>query len=134
MSLDDYAPTIIAAAQKYGVPKELLRAEIQHESNGDPLAIGDGGRALGLMQVHLVAAEDVGKETQWGQLHEAVNQGDKQAAAELSIDIGTAYLAKMLKQFGNDYRWALAAYNQGPTVIQRGLDYAKAVLAIVGTV
>lgn len=116
------------AAQKYGIPLNLLQAVIAHESNGNPLAIGDGGHALGLMQVHPDAATDVGKS--WYLLRSAIWNKDTDSAAKLGLDIGAAYLAKMLKQF-TDPAWALAGYNQGPTVIAKAKSYADAVLSLI---
>lgn len=116
------------AASRCAIPLDLLRAVISHESNWNPLAIGDGGNALGLMQVHPDAATDVGKS--WYLLRSAIWNKDTDTAAKLGIDIGAAYFAKMLHQF-KDPAWALAAYNQGPTVIAKAKAYADAVLSLM---
>lgn len=113
------------AATAYGIPHELLRSQIEHESKGDPLAIGDGSLALGLLQVHPSAAATVGKS--WQDLRRAIDAGAKDAAAAMGLEAGAAYLAWCFKHLGS-WPWALAAYNQGPTVISRAKHYADAVL------
>ena len=127
--IDDYKDLVTAAATKHGVPYNLLRALCIHESSGDPLCIGDGGNALGLTQCHEGAAIDVGLN--WNTLHAAIKANDKQLAAQLGLEIGAAYFAKMIKEFNGDTTFALCAYNQGPTVIKRAHDYAMAVIDIM---
>lgn len=110
---------IAAAAAKYGVPAALISAVIQHESGGNPDAVGDGGQALGLMQMHPAAAAQVGAD--WYALKDPAK----------AIPAGTAYLAIMLKSFGGDIAWALGAYNQGPGVMGKAKHYADAVKALL---
>lgn len=127
-----YETEIAAAAAKWKIDPKLGTAVMLHESDGGrPFAIGDGGRAVGLMQTHLVAAQDVNLATEWGKLHEAVVTEDEETAVTLALDIGFAYLAKMLRLFNGNIDWALAAYNQGPTVIGAARDYALAVNALL---
>ena len=120
---------IAVVAARYALNTPLLTAQVQHESNFNPLAIGDGGLALGLLQIHPAAAQEMGKD--WNAIKAAINAGDAETAATLSLDAGAAYLAKMLKLFNGDQKWAMAAYNQGETVISRAYSYANAVLALV---
>src|SRR5690348_1066218 len=103
--MSDFTTLIQAASAKYGVRADLIGALIQKESGGNPFAIGDGSQALGLMQVHRGAAQDVGMS--WDDLHAAIVAKDEQKAAALGIEIGTAYLAKMLKMAGGDESLAL---------------------------
>jgi soluble lytic murein transglycosylase-like protein len=116
-----YDDLIAAAAAKYGVDAALIAAIIQHESGGDPNAMGDGGLATGLMQMHMSAALDVG-----------VAWKDLKGNPALQIDAGTRYLKRLIDQFQGNVPWALAAYNQGPTVIGKAKAYADAVLALKG--
>jgi soluble lytic murein transglycosylase-like protein len=125
-AMNTYPTEIAAAASKHGVPLPLLTAQVAHESNFDPFAIGDGGEALGLLQVHPGAASDVGGN--WAILKAAISNKDEALAVQLSLDIGAAYLAQMLTLFEDDPKLALMAYNQGPTVISRALRYAKAII------
>ena len=120
---------ISVAASKYSVDASLIQAQVQHESNFDPFAIGDGGAALGLMQVHSGAAQDVGGD--WNALLRTIQAGDEAAAVAMGLDIGVAYLSKMLKLFDGSQWLALMAYNQGPTVINRANSYAAAVFALL---
>ena len=46
-----YSAEINAAAKEFGVPPELLAAQMQQESSGNPNALGDGGLSFGLMQL-----------------------------------------------------------------------------------
>src|SRR5487761_1883 len=129
---DDLIAAAGAAAQ-ISIP--LVRADIQHESAWNALAVGDGGAALGLMQVHRIAAEDVGMAADWDVLKAAIDAQDQTTAATLGLKIGTAYLAKMLMAYSGAEAWALAAFNQGPTVVnafRRGQQYAEIVLALKG--
>lgn len=116
---------IAAAAAKHGIRPALLAAVVQHESGGNPLAVGDSGHALGLMQVHLGACKDVGQS--WPAIFLAIEGGNADLAAQLGLEAGAAYLAKMLKAFGGGERLAVMAYNQGPTVIRAADAYAEAV-------
>lgn len=127
---------IAAACREAQLSIPLTRADIQHESAWDPLAVGDGGAALGLMQVHRIAAVDVGLAADWDALKAAIEARDEKTAAQLSIKIGAAYLAKMLKEFQGNEAFALAAYNQGPGIMQKFIlaqRYANIVLALKGT-
>ena len=122
-----YDDLIAKACALHHIRPTLLKALIWHESRFDPRAVGDGGRALGLCQMHREAATDVGAE--WATL----NQPGPAIAA------GAAYLANQLKRFGSDVK-GLMAYNQGPSVAERadpreaayalGMKYAGTVLEI----
>lgn len=130
MNLDSL---IAAQSVKHGVPADLIAGVVQKESGGNPLAMGDGGLALGLMQIHPGAAKDIGLD--WNALRKAIETGDAEKAAELGIE-AVAYLALMLKEAHQDSRLALAAYNQGPSIIRnqtseeakKGFAYADSIL------
>ena len=117
------------AGDKYGLRPALILADIQHESAGNPFAIGDGGLALGLMQVHPAACSEMGND--WNALKAAIDARDEETAARLGIDFGCAYLGKMLRLMGGDEAWALGSFNQGESVIGRAHGYAVAVLALI---
>ncbi len=91
------------ASDKSGVPLSLLAAVAQEESNFQPNAVSRAG-ALGLLQVLPSTAQ------------------------ELSIDLnsprsnvlaGARYLRHMLDRFNDSVELALAAYNAGPTAVER---------------
>lgn len=123
----DLRAFINEAAGTFGVRASLIAAQIQHESGGNIYAVGDGGQAKGCMQMHPAAAAEVGGK--WETLL-PTGPDDEMRAARAQILLGTSYLLKMLKLFGGDEEWALAAYNQGETVISRARHYADAVLAL----
>lgn len=122
----NYLDFINEASQLYGVRPELIIAVIAHESQGNADAVGDGGKALGLMQMHAPAAADVGVD--WNTLRDP----------RTAILAGTHYLKLQLDHFGGDERQALIAYNQGAGVASNGADaryaagarYADTVLSL----
>lgn len=117
----------------------LVQAVVQVESSGNPNAVS-GKNAVGLMQVRpetamnpgfgasdiFIVAERVG---------EKVNRRTKAEAERLlrnpkvNVEFGTAYLQALLNHYGGNLEYALAAYNAGPTVvnkwIQNGADFTK---------
>lgn len=95
----EFEPMIQEAAQKYNLPPELLRRQVQTESNFNPRAVSPKG-AAGLMQLMPGTAKDLGV-------------ADPFDPAQ-SIDGGARYMSQMLKMFGGDYTKALSAYNRGP--------------------
>lgn len=54
-----FAATVQAAAQAYGLPAEILDLIITDESSWNPHAVGDNGSSYGLAQIHLPAHPDV---------------------------------------------------------------------------
>jgi soluble lytic murein transglycosylase-like protein len=107
------------ASSATGVPASLLVATAYEESRMNPAALSGAG-ARGLLQVMPATAQEVGLRT------------DRPAANVLA---GARYLRVLLDRFG-DVELALAAYNAGPTAIERAghapaesLRYAKNVEA-----
>lgn len=127
-----YAEIIAPAAARYGLDPKLVTAQIIHESGGDPFAVGDGGKALSVLQVHLEACTDLGRAADWSRL-EACIAGKDPAALVLGLDLGCAYLARMMHRFGGSAADALMAYNQGPTVIGQAVAYRNAVLGLIAS-
>jgi soluble lytic murein transglycosylase-like protein len=117
---------IEAAARKHGVAVELLRAIIQIESGFEPRALSSKG-ARGLMQLMPGTARDMG----------ARNVLDPRQ----NIFAGARYLRLLLDVFDGNVTLAAAAYNAGPTTVQRhgGVppfretrDYVEKVPALLG--
>lgn len=101
---DEYDGLIAVHAADNGVRPELVRAVIQTESAFNPFARSVKG-ALGLMQLMPQTASELG----------VLNPFDP---AE-NIRGGVQYLRRLLDRYGNNEELALAAYNAGPTAVDR---------------
>jgi len=97
-------------ARRNALPSELVRAVILHESGGDARAVSPR-KARGLMQITAVTEREVLGRT-------GIDKGDL-FDPEYNIRIGTAYLRMLMDRFDNDTYLVLAAYNAGPTRMDR---------------
>ncbi len=96
-------------AEHFGVPRELVRAVIEAESNWNPRAVSPAG-AVGLMQLMPGTAA-------------AFRVRNRFDPAE-NIRGGVAYLAFLIDECGGDLRLVIAAYNAGHgRVLRAGLRY-----------
>lgn len=102
-SLGNHSESIIRASKSNNIPAELIAAQIDVESSGNPDAVNASG-AQGLMQLRKDAAYDMG----------VTDRLDP----DQNIQGGTKYLAKQLERFG-DPAAALAAYNWGGTNVAK---------------
>jgi len=93
-----------AAAQKYQVPVNLLKAVAKAESNFNAQATSICG-AMGIMQFMPGTAQ-------------ALGVSDAYDPAE-NIMGGAQYLSQMLQEFDGDTSLALAAYNAGPGNVKK---------------
>ena len=98
-----YGHAFREAARQTGFPISLLVAVAWEESRMNPHARSDAG-AHGLLQLMPRTARSLG------------SNGDNPRA---SISAGARYLNEMLGRFGGNLELALAAYNAGPTAVER---------------
>lgn len=103
-SSNTYDEMITEASQKHGVSFPLLKAVIKVESDFNPRAVSRAG-ALGLMQIMPENAK-------------AFRMRDPFDPRE-NILTGTQYFRELLERFNGKLHLALAAYNAGPTVVDR---------------
>lgn len=99
-----YLKAVATASQKYGVPAELLAAQIQGESNWNPDAKSPAG-ATGISQFMPGTAKGYG-----------IDPKDPMQ----SIDAQGKMMSSLLKSYGGDQRLALAAYNAGAGNVKNG--------------
>ena len=92
-----------AAADKYGLPRVLLRSMMAAESGFEAQAVSPKG-AIGLMQLMPSTALDLGV--------------DPYDPAQ-NVDAGARYLRDLLDKYHGGLRHALAAYNAGPAVVDK---------------
>jgi soluble lytic murein transglycosylase-like protein len=100
-----------AYANHYGVPRALVDAIIEQESDWNPLAqsVKD---AEGLMQLMPATAAMYGVRNRYDILD--------------NLSGGVRYLADLLSEFHGDMRLAVAAYYCGSQhILQRGLSYSN---------
>jgi hypothetical protein len=90
-----------ADAVKYGISPYYYERQIDQESHFDPTARSAAG-AIGIAQFTLATAHDYG-----------FDPTDPVA----SLDGGARYMRNLNREFGYDYRKALAAYNAGPGAV-----------------
>jgi hypothetical protein len=107
LELGEYADSFTKAADRTGLPVELLHAVASRESSLDPSQVNVDSGAAGIMQLMEITAEEMG----------VTDRMD----ADQSIQGGADYLAKMFDKFG-DAEAALAAYNWGPRNVKEAQE------------
>jgi len=99
-----YDPIIRKAGRAYGVEAALIKAVIKAESDFNPRAVSKKG-ARGLMQI--MPEND-----------RALNISNPFDPSQ-NIMGGTRYLSRLLTRYDRKLELALAAYNAGPTAVDR---------------
>ncbi len=103
-STNKYDRHIIEASKKHGVSFPLLKAIINVESDFNPKAVSKAG-ALGLMQI---MPENIRRL----RIRDPFNPRE-------NIMGGTRYLKELLQRYNGKLPLVLAAYNAGPTMVDR---------------
>lgn len=104
-----------AAARRHGVDPHLVWAVMREESMFVPDALSPVG-ARGLLQLMPATAAQVA-----ARVGRVVPDDEALYDPDLNIELGTAYLAEMLRRYeGNVFR-VLASYNAGPAAVDRWL-------------
>jgi soluble lytic murein transglycosylase-like protein len=102
---NEYYDALIAEnARRHGVRSDLVRAVMQVESGFNPYARSRKG-ALGLMQLMPATIKQYGVINPFNPVE--------------NIRAGVAYLARLLERYNNNETLALAAYNAGPSAVDR---------------
>jgi len=104
---------VARAASENGLREDFIFGIIWVESRFDPEAVSPVG-ARGLMQLMPRTADYLAECIGW---RGRVDSFDP----EFNIAAGSYYIARLVDQFGGDEEVALAAYNAGPTNVNRWL-------------
>jgi soluble lytic murein transglycosylase len=99
---------VTAESEKYNLNPTIMLELIRVESNFDSQAISKVG-AKGLCQINPRTAQELARELKLEYSEEKLFDD------HYNIQLGTYYLAKLLKEYNMDYHKALTAYNRGPT-------------------
>lgn len=114
-----YDDIITEASRKYGVPESLIKAVIDTESSFNPNVTSSAG-AKGLMQLMDATAKGLGVSNSFD--------------ASENIDAGVRYLSYQLKRFDGNVNMALAAYNAGPSRVERlGVTNDAQLMSVLGS-
>jgi len=92
-----------SAADKYGLPRQLVRSVMAAESGFNPEALSPKG-AVGLMQLMPLTARSLG-----------IDPNDPVQ----NVDAGARYLRDLLLKYDGLLWHALAAYNAGPEALEK---------------
>lgn len=115
VDIKDYDELIVEASRYYSLPPALVKAVIAVESSFEPQAISPAG-AQGLMQLIPQTAKEMFVENVF--------------SPRDNVYGGTRYLRVLANQFRGDVRLTVAAYNAGPSAVEK----ARAVPNIPETV
>jgi len=112
-----YSRIVETFSKKFGVHKGFIFSVMRAESFFNP-NVESPVHARGLMQLMPFTAQQVSKI-----IGEPEIQDPSQLFnPEINIKLGTAYLARLLRQFDQNYVLAAAAYNAGPHRVQTWLS------------
>ena len=110
---------IVRESRRQGLDPVMVAAVIEIESRFDPFAKSHVG-ACGLMQLMPPTARELLA------LRNARVDARHLFNPVLNIELGTAYLARLLHRFDGDLQRALVAYNAGPSIARSLVQGSKA--------
>ena len=113
---DEFKSVFDAEAKAKGIDPYLTRSLTKQESGFHIKAVSSSG-ALGLMQMIPPTAREIADDLRMGQL----SLPEDLFEPERNIKMGTHYIHKMIQSFRGHVPLALAAYNAGPTRLERWL-------------
>lgn len=116
--LESLRPTVTEAAREAGLDPHLVLAVVAAESSGRPRVESKAG-ARGLMQLMPATAAEQARK-----LGMADYDDDRLFDIDVNLALGCAYLAYLLKRYDGAEPFALAAYNAGPTRVNRWREAA----------
>ncbi|HRK06749.1 MAG TPA: transglycosylase SLT domain-containing protein [Pseudobdellovibrionaceae bacterium] len=119
---DEFKSVFESEAKAKGLDPHLTRSLTKQESGFFTKAVSSSG-ALGLMQMIPPTAREIADDLRLGKL----SLPEDLFQPERNIKMGTHYVHKMLQSFRGHVPLALAAYNAGPTRVERWLK-ARAAL------
>jgi soluble lytic murein transglycosylase-like protein len=120
---ENVARAVVREANRHGLDPALVLAVIQVESGGYYMAVSNVG-AMGLMQLLPTTAEELA-----GKLKLDWRGPDSLFDPVLNVQLGTAYIKQLADRYG-DVSTALAAYNWGPTRIDRRIRKGSGVPSV----
>lgn len=112
----EYRDIFETAAKSKNLDPWLTRSLTKQESGYNKRAVSSSN-AMGLMQMIPPTAREIADDLRMAKL----SLPDDMFEPERNIKMGTYYVAKMLNQFKGHVPLALAAYNAGPTRVDRWL-------------
>lgn len=112
---NDYELTVKKYAKIYDVPEKIVFSVIKTESNYDKDARSSKG-AVGLMQI-------MGSTGEWAAEKLGIEKFSPERLYEpdVNIEIGCFYLSYLLDLYSHDTKCVLAAYNAGPSNVDKWL-------------
>lgn len=113
---DEFKSVFETEAKAKGLDPHLTRSLTKQESGFFTKAVSSSG-ALGLMQMIPPTAREIADDLRLGKL----SLPEDLFQPERNIKMGTHYVHKMLQSFRGHVPLALAAYNAGPTRVERWL-------------
>lgn len=111
-----YRDSFVAGSRREDIPVTWSLAIARQESAFMADARSSAG-ALGLMQLMPSTAQQVARET-----NVRLKSNNELTNPMLNIELGTAYLGRMFRRFSHNRILASAAYNAGPSRVDRWLD------------